>query len=865
MRRKLQLADNPNMEDSLHSMNCGEDGLSKVRMRRNRKQKIHKKGRKCKAEKDVVDCSSQSSHFNRGTQNSWGHSKSITENREQHQSLSEKHRPGTFEEMVGQSMISQALSNAIHRGKIAPAYLFQGPRGTGKTCAAKIFAASINCLFKDKSSKTSMPCRACRHCETTLSGKSSNLRIIDANNGIGDIKSLSRFITMRPHDSKHKVLIIDECQMLSKEAWSLFLNIIDQPPIHVVFILITTDTEQLPRMVISKCQKFSFIKIKDADILLRLWRLCEMEGIDAESNALQLIASRADGSLYDAETTLDQLTNLGQRITSGLVREMVGLVADEKLVELLDGAMKGDSVNTVRCIRQLMEAGIEPLALMSQLATLITDLLAGHPPPLSSSCSFSSFTSHPLDKMELEKLRQALKILSEAEKQLRSCNNKTTWLTAALLQFCPPDSALHLDSNNHEAVQSSSKGTSLTQSPNALLETSEKETADIPCYSTTNVKPPWDASHKWHDGLGEEEEERCHDTENADENIHINAVTRTNLQSKTDDPNPPADVVIPSYGTYHWSPSVHRKNARVESESCLQKHLIVAENTCVNYDNGNKDSSQVAPSSMDGIWKQVLRGSILTDILSRQGKLVSLSVSEAYAIAHLEFRLLEDKKRAENAKASISEAFQMALGCPVEVQFSLMSSSERANEDFNSSNNGFYGGTLQNTQTNHKKESKQRKRPSRARCCNQGSKSGNYYSKHRSWCNSLNNHQFLENSVLTSALDILRGSSSDESFTQWTQKYKLGPNPRTLRNTSTRFMRDKSYDHVDHSEKDTAFEKYTQCALSGSQDGKTYVSENVDDSSQDLFFDASLRVEKDSPNCSHQSFEYKLEYDRSNV
>ncbi|KAI5064940.1 hypothetical protein GOP47_0019635 [Adiantum capillus-veneris] len=867
MRRKLQLADHADMVDSLHSLNFGENGLAKERMRRSKKHTNHRKGPKSRAGKDGIECSSELSSSHGGRKNSHGHSNSIAiENREQHQSLSEKYRPCTFEEMVGQSMISQALSNAIHRGKIAPAYLFQGPRGTGKTCAAKIFAMSINCLFKDRSTKTTMPCRSCRHCESMFSGKSSNVRIVDANTGIGDIKSLSRFIRMGPHTSKYKVLIIDECHMLSKEAWSLFLNIIDQSPIHVVFILITTDTEQLPRMVISKCQKFSFIKIKDADIISRLWRLCEMEGINVESNALQLIACRADGSLFEAETTLDQLSNLGQRITSGLVREMVGLVADEKLVELLDAAMRGDSVNTVRCIRQLMEAGIEPLALMSQLATLITDLLAGHPPPLISSSSTSSaFTSQPLSKMELEKLRQALKILSEAEKQLRSCNNKTTWLTAALLQFCPPDSAFHLnDSHNHEAAQSSSMGTSLTQSPNALLDTSEKETADNPCYSITNVKPPWDISHKWQDEP-REDSERCEDIEKT-ENLDNVDFTRIDPHSKISDYTPPVDVAIPCYGMYHRSPSVHSNHhVRVESESCLQKNSIAAEIACVNYGCGNKNSTQVTPSSMDGLWKQILESSILTDILSGQGKLVSLSVSEAYAIAHLEFGLLEDKKRAENAKASISEAFQMALGCPVEVQLSLMSTPGTPNGDINSCNNGFYGGTLENTQLNQRKgrRRKLRKRPSRAGCCNKGSMSANYYSKHQSWCNSSNGHQFFKNSAFSNAHHITRGSSSDESFTKWTQMYnnKLGlPTARALQKISTSSIRDESKGHVD------LYEKYTQCALSGSQNGKIYVSENVDDTSQDLLYDASLRVERDSTNYSHQSLEYdELEYERRNM
>ncbi|KAJ6811738.1 protein STICHEL-like 4 [Iris pallida] len=211
-----------------------------------------------------------------------------------------------------------------------------------------------------------------------------------------------------------------------------------------------------PGMPYQRCQKFFFPKLRDSDIICTLQWIATSEGLQIDKDALKLIASRSDGSLRDAETTLDQLTLLGQRISLPLVQELVGLVSDEKLVDLLDLALSADTVNTVKSLREVIETGVEPLGLISQLATIITDILAGSYVFTRERLRRNFFRHSSLSKEDMERLRQALKTLSEAEKQLRMSNDRSTWLTAALLQLAP---------DQQYTLPTSSAYTSLNQSP----------------------------------------------------------------------------------------------------------------------------------------------------------------------------------------------------------------------------------------------------------------------------------------------------------------------------------------------------------------------------------------------------------------
>ncbi|KAJ3671564.1 hypothetical protein LUZ60_007643 [Juncus effusus] len=358
-------------------------------------------------------------------------------------SLTQKYRPKSFDEIIGQNLITQSLSNAILRGKIAPAYLFQGPRGTG----------------------TTKPCNTCTSC---LNPNPHHIIEIDATNK----KSMSKILqTVKnsPNGSvstRYTVFIIDECHMVSSKTWSSFLKLLDEPLPRVVFVLVAVESENIPRAIISRCQRFVFGKIKEVDVICRLRRILVSENLDADLDALDLIAVNCEGSLRDAETMLDQLSLLGKKITANLVNDLVGVVSDEKLLDLLELAMSSDTAETVKRSRELMDSGIDPMALMSQLAGLIMDIIAGTY-RLASSKRGGSGSGRNLTEGELERLQQALKILSDAEKQIRLSSERSTWFTAVLLQLG--------SSTLSEASQSQSRSTSSKQSVSrALTESTQK-------------------------------------------------------------------------------------------------------------------------------------------------------------------------------------------------------------------------------------------------------------------------------------------------------------------------------------------------------------------------------------------------------
>ncbi|CAO2035510.1 unnamed protein product [Urochloa humidicola] len=363
--------------------------------------------------------------------------------------LSQKFRPRSFSELIGLNVVAQSLLYSSCKGKVAPMYLFHGPRGTGKTSTARIFAAALNCVSLEEQ----RPCGFCKECVILFSGKSRDVKELDAAkmDRLGRVKALLKSASLVPYSSRFKVFIIDECHLLQEDAWSAILKSLDEPYRHTVYIMITSDIESLPRTSITHCQKFHFPKIKVADIVYRLERICIEEGLEFDHDGLYFIAAKSNGSLRDSEIMLDQLSLLGKKITISLVHELVGSVSDDELIELLHLALSSDTTNTVRRARELMGSAIDPLQLVSQLANLIMDILSGRCQSAVTEVSKSFLGRYALSEVGIKKLRHALKILSETEKQLRTSRNQATWVTVALLQFGTIESNLVAEPNEMHA------------------------------------------------------------------------------------------------------------------------------------------------------------------------------------------------------------------------------------------------------------------------------------------------------------------------------------------------------------------------------------------------------------------------------
>ncbi|XP_042067851.1 protein STICHEL-like 4 [Salvia splendens] len=381
----------------------------------------------------------------------------------QHQNFTQKYMPRTFSDVVGQSLVVQALSNAVMTKKIGLMYAFYGPHGTGKTACARIFARALNCQFVE----SSKPCGFCDPCIADEKGKSRNIRHIGPVDNINSQGLLELFQNLLAcqHRSQYGVFIIDECDAMDSDCWSVVLKVIRGAPSRVVIILVCSSLDALPHVIVSRCEKFSFPKLKEAEMVRALQLIARKEDVHIDRDALKLIASRSCGSLRDAEMTLEQLSLLGGEISLGLVQKLIGLISDEKLVDLLDFALSADTINTVKNLRDIMSSGVEPLALLSQLATIITDILAGSYHMAKQWPKRKFFHQQALSKADMEKLRHALKTLSESEKQLRVSSERMTWLTAALLQLAPDQRYTALSSSSvfssyrsWDGVDSSPKG-----------------------------------------------------------------------------------------------------------------------------------------------------------------------------------------------------------------------------------------------------------------------------------------------------------------------------------------------------------------------------------------------------------------------
>ncbi|KAJ4982211.1 hypothetical protein NE237_033048 [Protea cynaroides] len=535
-----------------------------------------------------------------------------------HQSLTQKYMPRTFKDLVGQNLVAQALSNAVVKRKVGLVYVFYGPHGTGKTSCARVFARALNC----RSAEHPKPCGVCNSCIAYDLGKNRSVKELGpvGNFDFENMMDLIDNMIMSQLQSQYRVFIFDDCDDLPPDSWSAISKVIDRAPRRVVFILVSTSLDHLPHIIISRCQKFFFPKLKDADIIYTLQWIANHEDLEIDKDALKLIASRSDGSLRDAEMTLEQLNLLGQRITVLLVQELVGLISDEKLVDLLDLALSADTVNTVKNLREIMEAGVEPLALMSQLATIITDILAGSYVFTKERLRRKFFRQSTLSKGDMEKLRQALKTLSEAEKQLRLSNDKLTWLTAALLQLAPDQQYI---------LPSSSADTSFNHSPSVL----NNNRRDIAKKSNINHA----------------------DMSNNGRGLLTNI--RKHLQNGSVD-----DVI------YNNSKS-NSNTVGGKKQSGIPPQQISALSTDITRTSAEHTSGK-GYKKIEEIWSAVLEKietHALKQFMQQEGKLKSISFGAA-PIVYLMFSSDLTKSEAERFKGKILQAFESVLGTPMTIE-----------------------------------------------------------------------------------------------------------------------------------------------------------------------------------------------------
>lgn len=285
-----------------------------------------------------------------------------------------KWRPKTFDEIIGQQHITTTLKNAIEQNRVAHAYLFSGPRGTGKTTTARLLAQALNC----KEGPTPHPCNKCTSCKEITEGRSLDIMEIDAasNRGIDDVRSLRENVKFSPQYSKYKVYIIDEVHMLTPEAFNALLKTLEEPPGHVKFVFATTAIHKVLPTILSRCQGFNFKRIPLKDIISKLKRIVKAEKIDAEEQALFAIAKAASGSMRDAESILDQLNSFTKgRIPLESINSVLGLLPYDILNEFTENIIKKDTASALRLIDKIISEGKDGYQFLISLIEYFRNIL----------------------------------------------------------------------------------------------------------------------------------------------------------------------------------------------------------------------------------------------------------------------------------------------------------------------------------------------------------------------------------------------------------------------------------------------------------------------------------------------------------
>jgi len=352
--------------------------------------------------------------------------------------IARRYRPKTFAELIGQQHVSQALGNAIETGRVGHAYLFTGARGVGKTSAARILAKALNC----EKGPSPEPCNQCDVCQGVTAGEDVDVLEIDgaSNRGIDEIRQLRQNANVRPSRSRFKIYIIDEVHMLTKEAFNALLKTLEEPPAHVKFIFATTEPNKIPITILSRCQRFDFAGITTLAIEEQLKNIATTEGVEAEEEALQMLARRAGGSMRDSQSLLEQLLSISNgRITADDVSAMLGAAPASRLQAMVDAMADHDAATALKELDEAVNGGTEPSQVIDQLIGYFRDVMAASVGCLAQNylnvtpSQYESIAALA-NRLGIETILAIIQVMEQASGQMRSSTHSRTLAEIALVR-----------------------------------------------------------------------------------------------------------------------------------------------------------------------------------------------------------------------------------------------------------------------------------------------------------------------------------------------------------------------------------------------------------------------------------------------